>query len=257
MEYVLYAIDLVLTLGIAAFFLRKLWGTRSLDVFLGFCVFLAFSFAFSFSKLPVLSQLWGHLLGSLALLLTFLFPIEIRQLLASFSPRVLQAKPISDLDRFLDHLCKSVYHIADCGLGALICLENRDSLDPYSEKGILLDASFSPELLESVFHRNSPLHDGAVIMRGDTVVSAQSILPLAEDTSQLLPNMGTRHQAGLGLSQCTDALVIVVSEENHKVSVARKGIMTHGVKPDRLRGIVRSIFAQSYKPRRPFFRFGK
>jgi DNA integrity scanning protein DisA with diadenylate cyclase activity len=81
-----------------------------------------------------------------------------------------------------------------------------------------------------------------VIIRGTTVVSAATILPLADDSSQISKSMGTRHRAGLGISQQTDALIVVVSEETGKVSIAREGIMTRGVKIDRFKGIIRSIF---------------
>ncbi len=107
---------------------------------------------------------------------------------------------------------------------------------------MLLNANFSPELLESIFITTTPLHDGAVIIRGTTLLSAATILPLADDTTQLSKSMGTRHRAGLGISQVTDALIIVVSEETGKVSIARDGIMTRGVKSDRFKGIIRSVF---------------
>ena len=106
----------------------------------------------------------------------------------------------------------------------------------------MLNAEFSSELLETVFATNTPLHDGAVIFRDKIMLAAAVILPLAEDPSQLARSMGTRHRAGLGLSHMTDALVIVVSEETGKVSIAREGIMTRGVKMDRFKGIIRSIF---------------
>jgi DNA integrity scanning protein DisA with diadenylate cyclase activity len=86
------------------------------------------------------------------------------------------------------------------------------------------------------------MHDGAVIIRGKTILSASAILPLADDTQQLTRSMGTRHRAALGISQITDALIIVVSEETGRVAVARDGIMTRGVKVDRFKGILRSIF---------------
>jgi diadenylate cyclase len=121
-------------------------------------------------------------------------------------------------------------------------LENQDSLDEYSNKAVLLNAEFSSELLESIFSTNTPLHDGAVILRGTTIVSAATILPLSDENSQLSKSMGTRHRAGLGISEMTDALIIVVSEETGKVSIAREGIITRGVKIDRFKGIVRSIF---------------
>ena len=106
----------------------------------------------------------------------------------------------------------------------------------------MMQAEFSSELLESLFMTTTPLHDGAVVIRGSTIVAAGTILPLAHETPQLTKTMGTRHRAALGASQKTDALIIVVSEETGKVSLARDGIMTRGVKIDRFRGIIRSIF---------------
>jgi uncharacterized protein (TIGR00159 family) len=127
-------------------------------------------------------------------------------------------------------------------IGALIAIENEDSLDDYAQKAVMLGSEFSPELLETIFSTNTPLHDGAVILRDKTILAAAVILPLADDPSQLAKSMGTRHRAGLGLSHMTDALIIVISEETGKVSIAREGIMTRGVKIDRFKGILRSIF---------------
>jgi diadenylate cyclase len=123
-----------------------------------------------------------------------------------------------------------------------MALENEDSLEEYAQKAVLLNGDFSSELLETIFATTTPLHDGAVIIRERSIVAAAVILPLAEDTSQLSKSMGTRHRAGLGLSHVTDAVIVVVSEESGKVSIARDGIMTRGVKIDRFKGIIRSIF---------------
>ena len=112
-----------------------------------------------------------------------------------------------------------------------------------ANKAVRIDAKFSFELLELIFVTTTPLHDGAIIIRGTTIVSAATILPLADDSTHLSKSMGTRHRAGLGISQLTDALVIVVSEETGKVSIARDGIMTRGVKIDRFKGIIRSVFS--------------
>jgi DNA integrity scanning protein DisA with diadenylate cyclase activity len=115
-------------------------------------------------------------------------------------------------------------------------------LEEYAQKAVVLNSEFSPELLETIFAPNTPLHDGAVILRDKTVLAAAVILPLSDDATQLAKSMGTRHRAGLGLSHTTDALVVVISEETGKVSIAREGIMTRGVKIDRFKGIIRSLF---------------
>jgi diadenylate cyclase len=162
--------------------------------------------------------------------------------LSKLSFKVKKYREITELDRFLENISHAVYRMSEKKVGALILLENHDSLNEYANKAVILNAQFSPELLETIFMTNTPLHDGAVIIRGTTIVSAATILPLADDSSQISKSMGTRHRAGLGTSQQTDALIIVVSEETGKVSIAREGIMTRGVKIDRFKGIIRSIF---------------
>src|SRR5690606_22808908 len=126
-------------------------------------------------------------------------------------------------------LAGSIYRMSEKRFGALVVLENEDSLQEYAQKAVMLNAEFSQETLETIFAPNTPLHDGAVMLRDKIILAAAVILPLIEDSSQLAKSMGTRHRAGLGLSHMTDALVIVVSEETGKVSIAREGIMTRGV----------------------------
>ena len=115
-------------------------------------------------------------------------------------------------------------------------------MNVFSAKSVILNADFSSELLETIFATTTPLHDGAVIIRDRTILAAASILPLAEDSSQLTKSMGTRHRAALGLANTSDALVIAISEETGRVSIARDGIMTERIKIDRFKGILRSIF---------------
>ena len=96
----------------------------------------------------------------------------------------------------------------------------------FAHLGIMINAQFSSELLESIFMPSSPIHDGAVIIRDGNILAAASILPLAQNIQQLKKSIGTRHRAGLGISEITDSLVVVISEETGKVSIAREGIMT-------------------------------
>ena len=176
-----------------------------------------------------------------------IFQPELRVALSKLSLKGKRYREITEFDKFLDQLANSIYKLSDKRIGALVALENENSLDDFARKGVILQAIFSSELLESIFTTTTPLHDGAVIIRDMTIISAAVILPLAEDSSQIAKTMGTRHRAALGASQNSDALLIVVSEETGKVSVARDGIMTKGVKIDRFKGILRSIFNQPVK----------
>ena len=222
--------------------LSLFWNTKSMDLALGFFAFLIILAASSWFDLPVLHKIMVLIGNVLIIGIIVIFQPELRVALSKLSFKGRRYKEITEFDKFLDQLSSSIYKMSEKRIGCLIALENEDSLDEYAQKAVMLNAEFSSELLETVFATNTPLHDGAVIFRDKIMLAAAVILPLAEDPSQLARSMGTRHRAGLGLSHMTDALVIVVSEETGKVSIAREGIMTRGVKMDRFKGIIRSIF---------------
>ncbi len=224
------------------YLLSFLWNTKSMDLVLGFLAFLLIFAASSWLRLPVLHKIM-LVLGNVAVIaVLIIFQPELRVALSRLSLKGKRYREITEFDKFLDSLSNSIYRMAEKRVGALIALENEDSLEEYAQKAVILNADFSSELLESIFVTSTPLHDGAIIIRNRTLLAAAVILPLAEDTSQLAKSMGTRHRAGLGLSHMTDAVVIIVSEETGKVSIAREGIITRGIKIDRFKGILRSIF---------------
>jgi len=232
---------LILTI-ILNYFLSFFWNTKSMDLVWGIFAFLLLFAASNWLKLPVLHKIMVLMSNVAVIALIVIFQPELRVALSKLSLKGRRYKEITEFDKFLDQLANSTYRLAEKRIGALIAIENEDSLDEFAQKSVILNADFSSELLETVFATTTPLHDGAVIVKDRTVLAAAVILPLAEDTSQLAKSMGTRHRAGLGLSHLTDALVVVISEETGKVSIAREGIMTRGVKIDRFKGIVRSIF---------------
>ena len=131
-------------------------------------------------------------------------------------------------DKTIQELVKATFDMAAVKTGALIVIEAKTSLGEYERTGIMLDAEISAGLLVNIFEHNTPLHDGAVIIRGDRITAATCILPVS-DNMQLSKELGTRHRAGIGLSEVTDALVIIVSEETGKVSLARNGQLIRGV----------------------------
>lgn len=213
-----------------------------MDVVFGFLAFLLIFFLATWFGFPVLERLMFNVVNVAVLAVFIIFQPEIRLALSKVRIKGRKYREIHEFDLFLDSLTKSVYRLSDKQIGALIVLENQDSYEEYSSSAVQMNAHFSSELLESIFMTTTPLHDGAVVIRGVQVVAAGTILPLAHETAQLAKSMGTRHRAALGASQKTDALIIVVSEETGKVSIARDGILTRGVKMDRFRGIVRSVF---------------
>jgi diadenylate cyclase len=131
-------------------------------------------------------------------------------------------------DRTVQEIVKATFDMAACKTGALIVMEGESSLGEYEHTGIMLNAEVSAALLINIFEHNTPLHDGAVIIKNDIITSATCILPVS-DNMQLSKELGTRHRAGVGLSEIVDALVIIVSEETGKVSLARNGQLIRGV----------------------------
>ncbi|GAB5410898.1 MAG: diadenylate cyclase CdaA [Chlamydiales bacterium] len=231
------------------YILSFFWNTRSMDLILGLFAFLGIYALSSLLNLPVLHQLVNNVSNVAVIAILIIFQPELRVALSRLSLKGKRYREITEFDRFLDQLASSTYRMAEKRVGAIIVIENEDMLDDYAQKAVMLNANFSSELLESIFKTTTPLHDGAIIVRDLTIIAAGVILPLAEDMGHLSRSMGTRHRAGLGISQISDALVIVISEESGKVSIARDGIITRGVKIDRFSGIIRSVFNPPVKPK--------
>lgn len=226
------------------YLLSFFWNSRSKDLVVGLLAFLFILVASAWLQLPILQQILIKISNILMIAIIIIFQPELRSALSKLTLKGRRSKEYTEFDRFLDQLTNSVYRLSEKRLGALIVLEHEDNLEEYAGKAVILNSNFTPELLESIFASSTPLHDGAVILRDQTIVAAAVILPLAEEGSQLTRAMGTRHRAALGLSQKTDALIIAISEESGKVSIAREGIMTRGIKIDRFKAIIRSIFTE-------------
>lgn len=235
-------VEIIVIAVMINYLLTFFWNTRSMDLVLGLLAFLLIFAATSWLNLPILRTIMLLVSNAAVIAILIIFQPELRVALSKLSLKGKRFKEITEFDKFLDQLATSTYRLSEKRVGALIVLENEDILDEYANKAVRLDADFSSELLESIFATATPLHDGAVIVRDRKIIAAAVILPLAEDSSQLTKSMGTRHRAGLGISQTTDALVIVISEETGKVSIAREGVITRGIKSDKFKGIIRSIF---------------
>jgi diadenylate cyclase len=235
--------EILIMTVIINYLLSFFWNTRSMDLMFGVIAFLILFAISSWLPLPVLHKLILLLANVAAIALIVIFQPELRTALSKLSLKTARSREITEFDRFLDQLATSTYRMAEKQIGALIVLEKNDSLDDYAKKAVLLNADFTSELIETIFSKSAPLHDGAVIIKDKKLVAASVILPLA-DSPHIQKSLGTRHRAGIGLSLITDSLVIIVSEEQGKVSLARDGIITRGIKIDRFKGVLRSLFYQ-------------
>lgn len=148
-------------------------------------------------------------------------------------------------EQIIDAICAAAARLSERRHGALIVLERNDALDEFINTGVPLDAQISPQLLLTVFWPKTELHDGAVIIRRGRAVSAASVLPLSSGRNLTDRKLGTRHRAGLGISEVSDALCVIVSEETGRISVANRGRMIRRLDADRLRTILSAFYTSS------------
>ena len=147
-------------------------------------------------------------------------------------------------DKTINELVKACFDMGEVRTGALIVIEQNIRLSEYERTGINVDAVLTSQLLINIFEHNTPLHDGAVLVRGNRIVAATCYLPLS-DNMELSKQLGTRHRAGVGISEVSDSLTIIVSEETGQVSVAQNGMLTRGLTSAELRSAL--IKAQNKK----------
>lgn len=152
-------------------------------------------------------------------------------------------------DRTVNEIVRAALEMAKVKTGALMVLEANETLEEYERTGIDLDAEVSSQLLINIFEHNTPLHDGAVIIKGDRIRSATCYLPLSENKT-LSKDLGTRHRAGVGISEMTDSLTIIVSEETGRIALAKKGVLTRNVSEEQLRELLKQFQNKSVMPPR-------
>jgi len=157
-------------------------------------------------------------------------------------------------DKSIEEIIRATLEMAKVKTGALIVVARDHDLSQYCETGIDIGAKITSQLLINIFEKNTPLHDGAVIIEGDTIVSATCYIPLSDSTS-ISKDLGTRHRAGLGLSEVTDSIIIIVSEETGSVSVAREGKLIRYADAAILKSEL--MKAQTREEVKPKKRFGK
>jgi diadenylate cyclase len=227
--------------------------TRAVQMLLGLGGLMVASFVARRFELFSTSWLLENFWSFWVLALIVLFQPELRRALAQlgqsplFQGMALVAR--EQQSHLLDDVVKAADALAGRRIGALLVLERNTGLRNYAELGVPLDAMVSADLLVSLFLPYSPLHDGAVFIRGDRVAAAGCFLPLSRNT-QLGRAMGTRHRAALGLAEETDAVVIVVSEESGRISIAVGGHMESALDRDSLRRRLVELFSMHEQPAR-------
>ncbi len=213
-------------------------GTRAVQMLVGIVVLVVLYGVAWIAKLTMITYLLGLVFTYGAIAGVVIFQPELRQALAHLGQsgvtRLLRRMGEHEV---ADEIADAVERLSRSGTGAIIAVEREMALGEYVQSGSAIEAKVSADLLTTIFTPYSPLHDGAVIIRGDTLIGAGCILPLSQ-APILDRSLGTRHRAGLGLSEETDAFVVIVSEETAAVSLARDGRLIRHVTPGQLRDIL-------------------
>ncbi len=232
---------LVVTLGIY-WLLLLIRGTRAVQILVGLLVLIALSLAseaFDFATLGLILQ---NFLGSAVVIMFILFQPDIRRALARVGRGFFPNVSAQQESQIVEEVIRAAQSLAQKRVGALIVLERETALDDQIAAGTRIDAQVSMELLVSIFLPSSPLHDGAAVIQDGRVGSVGCILPLTL-RSDLPEGVGTRHRAAVGITEETDAVVIVVSEETATISVVMAGEMVHGLDAPRLRVVLRDVLS--------------
>jgi len=223
-------------------------GTRGAQVLYGFIVVIVVLLIITnVFQLYTLNWLLQRFSVYLAIAFVVIFQTEIRRALAELGKQPLFGA--ADRERgVVDDIVRATSTLAERKIGALIAIERDIATRVIQETGTRIDSAVSPELLVSIFFPRSPLHDGGVVIKNDRIVSAGCLFPLSH-REELSRTLGTRHRAAIGLTEETDALVVVVSEETGTVSVAYKGRLSRGLDEERLRRVLASVLVRGASAR--------
>ena len=223
-------------------------GTRGGAIVTGFLVaMLTLAFVANIFDLAVLRWLLGSITTFFVIAVIVIFQPEIRRMLAQLGNLQVFANSREQREA-IEIIVQTVERLAEVKIGALIAIEQSIHLRGAVEAGIEVDCVATPEMLETIFFPNNAIHDGGVIIRGDRITHAACIFPLSR-RPDLNKSLGTRHRAAIGLSEETDAIIVVVSEETGWISYAYGGHLTRGITLENLRAFLSSLLVKPDKPR--------
>ena len=239
---VVHLLDILIVAYFIYRLIKALAGTKIMSLIKGVVFFIILKFVAEWIGFTTITYLMNQVITYGVIACVVIFAPEIRSGLEKFgrSTQVFsQTQQVSDEEKLVEALVKSVAYMSPRKIGALISIERTQTLQEYISTGIPLDADISSQLLINIFIPNTPLHDGAVIISGNKIATACSYLPLSESMA-ISKEFGTRHRAAIGLSENSDALTIVVSEETGGVSITSKGEFLHDLTKENFEAILRT-----------------
>jgi uncharacterized protein (TIGR00159 family) len=257
-------VDIVVVTIIIYWLLRVAQGTRATQLIRGIIILFALIFFFASAlDLSTLNWLLSKTWPALIVAVPVIFQPELRRALeqlghtGSWLRTSFPSGNEAELDRMVDEVVRASAQLARQRFGALMVIERETGLEDYAAKGVQLDAMLTRQLLITIFFPNTPLHDAAVVVRGDRILAASVVLPLTDNISPS-GQLGTRHRAAIGITEESDALAVVVSEETGQIAVAHNGRLIRNLDQDRLRRVLRSLLRlDRYQARVPQVGDGK
>ena len=243
-------VDILLVCIIVYRVLLLIRGTRAVQMLTGFGIILIFYYLAERLKFYTLHTILQEFFNNLIIILIIVFQDEIRKALTQVgrNPFFTTTNTIEEV-AIIEEICQAASGLAHSRVGALIVLERETGLKNYIEAGTVLDSKVTADLIVSIFHPSSPIHDGAVIIRNSRISSAGCLLPISRDPA-INKELGTRHRAALGLTHETDAVVIVVSEERGEISLVHHGTMIRDLDVNSLRHqLLELLGLRKFEPR--------
>lgn len=245
-------VDIVIVAYVIYRVLLLIKGTRAIQMLIGLMLIIVAFFASKEEYLDLVTLNWmlDKFISYFILIVVVIFQNDIRRGLAQVGrSRIFTGLSRVEESRFFEAVTKACSTLAARRIGAILAIQRQADLSEFAEKGTPLDAQVTSEILLSIFlpdHQN-PLHDGAVVVQGGRITAAGCFLPLSMNP-RLDKTLGTRHRAGVGLTEETDAVVLVVSEERGAISVAMDGKVTRDIDPATLRKVLQTVFQDSMRP---------
>ncbi|MEG0356969.1 MAG: diadenylate cyclase CdaA [Christensenellaceae bacterium] len=239
-------IDIIIVAVILYALIKLVSKTRAVRVLIGLGVILVFARIFEVLKFETVTWLLSWILNAGAVLIVVLFQPEIRRALEKlgrgkiFSFGGAQGE-IKDSEFIIEEFSRAILSMSKHKVGAIIVFERKTGLEDVLESGTMIEAQVSSELIENIFYPNTPLHDGAMIVRDGKIIAAGCFLPLS-DNKQISSELGTRHRAALGVSEVSDAYVLVVSEEKGIITFAYDGVLKRYIDAKTLKEILQELY---------------
>lgn len=236
--------DIAVVVVLIYFLLKLTSKTRAIQVLKGFGIIIILAQITDFLGMSTIAWLFDYIINAGALVLIVLFQPELRRALERIGTGNILARNLSEYNEILtriDKIIASCLYFSKTRTGALIVIENKTGLNDIMETGIRINADIKSELLENIFFPNAPLHDGAIVIRGGKILAAGCFLPLS-DNRLIGQDLGTRHRAGLGISEVSDSVTIIISEETGVISIARHGKLIRYIDSKALRDALATIY---------------